>query len=150
SDPTPETPGRSPFGQPQQRTEQGLFKYETGELFGSDPMMLKVTCSSCSDLLFGKPKIRIEGQVYCYKCAKKTAQTLEETKQKQAELKYQTELERYEQLRLEFEKRRSAWDDDRREYITSAFEVKLISSLGGWLWCLPYLLSGVSFFLALY
>lgn len=83
-------------------------------------MRLRVTqihCDRCQDLLAGKPKIDVEGKVYCYRCAKSKVKTLERSRQREAEEKCRTDKARYDSLKGDFDKKYSEWVRERREYI---------------------------------
>jgi hypothetical protein len=106
-------------------------------------------CSNCPEILFGKPKINIEGHVLCYRCAKCKDFILNAARKKEADSKYQSELASYAQLRAEFENRYAAWERQCSEYVGSFFTIRLISALGRYLVWLPYLLGFTLLFLVM-
>jgi hypothetical protein len=110
---------------------------------------VSVACSECSEDLFGRPKIGIEGNVFCYRCAKRKELVLKAAKEKEADSKYQLELASFVERRIDFEGKYAIWERRRCEYVGSFFRIRLIWALGGYLVWLPYLLGFTFFFLVM-
>ena len=88
--------------------------------------MARYDCADCNKSLRGYPKIKVEGEIYCYSCAKRLVATLDSS----TEIKHAKEVETYDS---QFEKWRS-WDK-KREVALPSIKAQTYVTLGAAIAC---------------
>ncbi|MCL4502903.1 MAG: HNH endonuclease [Deltaproteobacteria bacterium] len=76
-------------------------------------------CRKCGDNLFGKPKINIGGEIFCYKCSKDEVVLREQSLLEKAKINYEHEFEIYSRAKAKHDNEYSDWWQKRREYAGS-------------------------------
>lgn len=74
-------------------------------------------CTNCSSNLHGKPKIRVEGQTYCFRCAKREVSARAHTREQSADNQYSNEKAVHSREKAAFEQRHVEWWNRRRAYV---------------------------------
>jgi hypothetical protein len=70
----------------------------------------------CDDNLTGKPKINVEGEMYCYRCAKKEVMERKFAKREAVYQRYLIDKECYDQEKARFDRVHYAWHQKRQAY----------------------------------
>lgn len=76
-----------------------------------------MSCTSCGQDLAGKPKINVEGSVYCYQCSKKEVEARNEAKRQAVYAQYERERRAYDEAWAKFDKEQQAWRRERDNFV---------------------------------
>lgn len=79
-----------------------------------------ICCVDCDKKLFGYPKIHLEGQVYCFFCAKKEFRKLSEYSQSRADEYYDKLTEKYEDEKKDVQEKVRVWRSERSKYVAKS------------------------------
>ncbi len=101
-------------------------------------MFVRHECFKCNKNLHGHPKIKVEGNIYCYFCAKKVVAILDSS----TEEKHAKEVRAYE---VQYEKWKS-WDD-KRELALPSTNTQMWITLGVAIGCAVILTNPIFFLL---
>ena len=76
-----------------------------------------MTCTSCGQDLIRKPKINVEGAIYCFRCSKQTVADKHAARRDAAEVQHGREIESYMGEKAKFDKAYQEWSRKRSEFI---------------------------------
>lgn len=78
-----------------------------------------MSCTSCGQDLVGKPKINVEGSVYCYRCSKEEVEARRQAKRQAAHAQYERERRVYDEAWEKFDKKIQVWREERDNFISA-------------------------------
>jgi uncharacterized Zn finger protein (UPF0148 family) len=76
-----------------------------------------MTCTSCGQSLIGKPKIKVEGIIYCFRCSKQQVADKYVARKNAAEAQHKRELSVYFGEKTKFDNIHRDWSRKRSEFI---------------------------------
>jgi hypothetical protein len=76
-----------------------------------------MSCTSCGQMLHGKPKINVEGTIYCYRCSKKEVMERRLAQARIADVKHTQEINVYNLAKVKLDEALKAWRAKQREFI---------------------------------